>query len=125
MVRTMAPKCRPDVAAARAQTERMLKEAEKAIGAMPSVHAKPQLTGPKEFTQKGPRSAEHCAPRLESARAVFAAAGENSDPLAQRDGYVRAAYQAGQALSCARVTQIGKKLGRMPTPKMKKKKGEE
>ena|SRR3990172_7062043 len=122
----MALKCKPDVAAARAQTERMLKEAEKAIGAMPSVHPRP-LDGPssKEFSPqtKGPRSAEHCAKRLESARAAFAAAGEVGDMLRQRDGYIRAAYQAGQALSCARVAKIGKKLGTMPAPKKSKKGG--
>jgi hypothetical protein len=41
--------------------------------------------------------------------------------LKQRDGYIAAAYRAGQALSCARVTQVGKKLGRMPAPKKPKK----
>lgn len=104
----MPPKCRPDVAVARAQTERILREAEKAIESMPSVRSKPSLSGP-------------CTMRLTSARVAFSIAGESPDPMAQRDGYIRASFQAGQALSCARVTQIGKKLGRMPAPKTKKK----
>lgn len=123
----MALKCKPDVAAARVQTERMLKEAEQAISAMPATHKKP-LSGPKgkEFpeaqTRRAPRSAEHCSSRLASAQIAFTAAGEAPDALAQRDGYIRAAYQAGQALSCARVAKIGKKLGHTPPPKPPKKK---
>ena len=113
-----------DIDAARNQTERMLKEAEKAIGEMPQAHAEPALRGPKqaEFTRsaKGPRSAEHCMPRLQSARAAFETARDGS-PLEQRNAYVRAAFQAGQALSCARVTKIGKKMGHMPSPKKPKK----
>lgn len=122
MVRTMPPKCRPDVAAARAQTERMIADAEKAIGTMPAVHV---LSGPgfsPAVVRRAPRSAEHCSKRLETARAVFAAAGEQSDLIKQRDSYIHATYQAGQALSCARAQAIGKKLGTMPSAKKPKKK---
>jgi hypothetical protein len=113
----MPLKCRPNVDAARSQTERMINEAEKAIGEMPRT----KKLGPRSRDVRT-RSAEHCAPRIASARAAFSAASENPDPLAQRDGYIRAAFQAGQALTCARVHKINKKMGTMPVPKPKKKK---
>jgi hypothetical protein len=93
---------------------------------MPSTHAK-ALGAPKQgadFTTtkaRAPRSAEHCTQKLESARVAFVAAEGADGALAQRDGYIRAAFQAGQALSCARVAKIGKKLGHMPVPKAPKK----
>jgi len=116
----MAPKCRPDVAAARAQTSHMINEAEKVISDMPQTLSGPRKGKAYALVPPAQRTAAHCAPRLEAARAAFAAAGEAKDPLAQRDGYIRATYQAGQALSCARTANIGTKLGVAPKPKKKK-----
>jgi len=118
----MPPKCRPNVAAARTQTARMLKEAEQAIRSM--TKKKGELSGPRKVTTLIPpsqRSAEHCKVSLENARMAFAAAEQVPEPLAKRNGYIRATFQAGQALACARVAKIGAKLGTMPAPKKPKK----
>ena len=115
------PKCTPNVAEARAQAERMLDQAERAIRKLPSRAA--GLSGPSEFSTAikaaAPRTAAHCTLRLESARAALSAVGTGT-PLEQRDGYIRAAYAAGQALGCATTAAIGKKLGHMPKAKKPK-----
>lgn len=111
----MASKCRPDVAAARAQTERMLRSAEQLI------EGRNKIKRPISKNAPPGKPMDFCAPRLASARAAFEAAGLAPDPMAQRDGYIRATFQAGQALSCARVTPLGKKIGAMPKPKKPKK----
>lgn len=127
----MPPKCRPNVAAARTQTASMLKEAEKAINAMAKERIQRYLDergleGPRKkktltLVPPNQRSAESCRVSLQSARMAFATAERLPDELAQRDGFIRATFQAGQALACAQVAKIGVKLGTMPAPKKPKK----
>jgi len=124
----MPPKCRPDVTAARAQTERMLKEADSAIRLVHGGAYEYTLGAPKKkrkskqkpLTPVDQRSAQHCIARVKSAQLAFNAADKLTEPYERRDGYIRAAYQAGQALSCARVASVGTKLGTMPKPKVPK-----
>ena len=111
------------MALARAQTESVIKAAEKVM-ASPAD----SLSGPKrkkagegyELTPVGKRAWDHCKIRLEGARAAFSAAGEEGDPLKQRDAYVRAGFQAGQAMSCVRTAKIGTKMGVAPIIKPQK-----
>ena len=108
----------------------MLKEADSAIrfvhgGAYEYTLGAPKKKKRKQRKQKlltpvDQRSAQHCVARVKSAQLAFDAADKLTEPYERRDGYIRAAYQAGQALSCARVTSIGTKLGTMPKPKAKK-----
>lgn len=112
----MPPKCGPQVATARAQAEALLGEARTAIGALP------ELGAPRRTTTLPPGArAALCRPRLAEAEAALAAAGGTKGVMAQRDGYIRASFHAGQALACARATAVGKLAVGMPMPPTPKK----
>lgn len=72
-----------NVDAAKKQTARMIADAERQIPANSS-----------------------CSARLMTARTAFESAGQIDDSLERRNEYVRASFQAGQALTCAVVTGI-------------------
>jgi hypothetical protein len=96
----------------------MIKDADRVLNASAGVLSGPgKKKQPYALTPPTQRAWDHCRARLEGARIAFDGAEQAGDALAQRDAYVKAGFQAGQALSCVRTAKIGTKMGVEPIVK--------